>query len=146
MDQTLLVDLAIPCIRWNCSPVSLIPLFSVLSVCLSVYIGLSVCVSFSLCLCLSISLPVCIYACMYVCLSLTLCVCLAIHNYPYMSISLEMYFFPPSPSSSLPSFSPSTQKLVLSLEDLSPLCPPPPQLPPLIPAAPARTILFHMPP
>ena len=83
------------------------------------------CLSFSLCLCPSISLPVCIYACMYVCLSLSvsLSLGLAIHNYPYMSISLEIYFFPPSLSSSLPSFSPSTQKLFLSLEDLS--APPP---------------------
>ena len=69
----------------------------------------------------SFYLSACMYICLYVCLSVSLSLYLCLSVWPYIIIltcpSLLKYIFsPPSLSSSLPSFSPSIQKLVLSLE------------------------------
>ena len=111
LDQTLLVDLAIPCIQWNCSPVSLIPLFSVLSVYLSVclYRSLCLCVCVSLFLSVCVLLSLCLYVYMPVCMSVCLSLCLCLSVWPYIIIltcpSLLKFIFslPPSLPPCLPS-------------------------------------------
>ena len=71
------------------------------SICLSVYLSVSLCFSLCLTVCLSVffclSLSVCLCLAVFVCLSLSVCLCLSVFVYLSLSFSaISLYQFSPS--------------------------------------------------